>query len=58
MEQTQLPYGEIEEWIDTTESLYKKWKRSGKSKRLFINENRSELEAIILQLMQKPRVVN
>lgn len=38
---------EREQWIDNDEGLYDWWRRSGLSKRRFIRENRSEIDAAI-----------
>ena len=51
---TRLNDNERNMWIDNDESLYLWWKRSRLSKRNFIKENRLELDAIILEAINKP----
>ena len=38
---------EREQWLDNDEGLYNGWRSSGLSKRLFIRENRVEIDRVI-----------
>lgn len=40
-------------WIDNDEGLYLWWKRSRLSKATFIRENKTEIDALILSVMNK-----
>lgn len=42
-----LSISDIEQWIDNDEGLYNWWRSSRQSKRLFIRDNRAELESCI-----------
>jgi hypothetical protein len=43
---------EREQWIQNDEGLYNWWKRSRTSLRVFIRENRAEIDAAISQRMK------
>lgn len=36
-----------EQWVDNDEGLYNDWKRSRLSKRAYVRENRTEIDAFI-----------
>ena len=40
------------QWIDNDEGLYLWWKRSRQSKRVFIRENRAEIDAAIRPVVE------
>jgi hypothetical protein len=51
---TKLTISDIKQWIDNDESLYLWWLSSKQGKRKFIKENRAELEACILSVLNRP----
>lgn len=50
-----LSDGDRELWVMNTEGLYRMWKSSRKSKRDFIRDHRSEIDAHIRQALASPR---
>ena len=42
-------------WIDNDEGLYDWWRSSGLSKRKFIEENRTEIDAVINPVLRNER---
>ena len=46
-----MSIADIEQWIDNDEGLYNWQRRSGKSKRAFIKENREEIEKAISNVL-------
>jgi len=49
-----LTVSDIGQWIDNDEGLYSWWKSSRQNKRLFIRENRAELESCIRKVLFAP----
>ncbi len=47
MKDHKLTADDISQWIDNDEGLYNWWKQSRQNKRVFIRENRTELETCI-----------
>ena len=47
-----LTLNDIEQWINNDEGLYNWWKESRQSIRLFMSDNRSDLEASIRRVLE------
>jgi hypothetical protein len=47
-----LTIKDIEQWVDNDEGLYNWWRSSRQPKRVFIQENRADLEAAILNVTE------
>ncbi len=49
-----LTVNDIDQWIGNDETLYAFWRHSRKSRRVFIRENRADLEGYINRALNAP----